>query len=400
MTSVIKTGVVLAVLLLLGGGGSGGGSVPVRIAEKAREPLRQVFVGGPAAAERGRIAEYEAEYLQLVEALRGRGRPGRGTAPPLVIPSGKTDPADLAAIVEDLAVMSRLLGKALERDLPKDYRQPPTPGSRIIFYPDYERIRPQQGPQPVYLQGYGALFVTSIKFPLVSPPTQKHEEDKEEADSAWERARREVYGPPELPRPSGPAGPTYDAEKVEALKRTLLAALKHASNMRGLKPDESVAIAVLGGATPGRGVQDPVSGLFSGSGMFLGVPGYAVEGGGFGGGGGGLGGGFGGPPILSKVPVLKRVPKGPVVPGTAVPPGYLPPEAMPGYMGDRVIDDFGPRAGIGVPGQRTVLTVHVTKADVDAYAEGKLDSAGFREKATITAYSTPGPLALPAVPRR
>ncbi len=348
MTSAIKTGVVLAVLVLLGGGGGGGRSAPVRRTEKATEPSFQTFVGPPAGAPRGvpgalAIAAQQAQqraevaaYEQYVAVLRSLGRRGRGTAPLLVISSRETKPPELATIVPDLAVMSRILDKALERDLPRDYRQPPRPGGIDVFYGGYEGTEPQ----PVYLQGYGALFVTSIKFPLVSPPTRKHEEDKEEADSPWERARREVYGPPEPPKPSASAGPTYDAEKVEALKRTLLSALKHASNIRGLKPDESVAIAVLGGATAVRAVVGPLIDFPFGD--QFGGGGFGGAGGGFGPGGGG--GGFGAGTGLRNIVVSTG------------------------------------------PAQRTVLTVHVTKADVDAYAEGKLDSAGFREKATITAY--------------
>ena len=38
----------------------------------------------------------------------------------------------------------------------------------------------------------------------------------------------------------------YDAEKVEKLKTTLIESLKHAANIRILKPDESVILSITG----------------------------------------------------------------------------------------------------------------------------------------------------------
>ena len=115
-----------------------------------------------------------------------------------------------------------------------------------------------QGPtQALYIEGYGALFLMKADFPLAAPPTAEAQKPEAPADSVWEQTRRELYmarrGRPRIvggrivfDRPARGSVP-YDEGKVKALKKALLEALKNASNMRHLKPDEAVAIAVTGG---------------------------------------------------------------------------------------------------------------------------------------------------------
>ena len=45
-----------------------------------------------------------------------------------------------------------------------------------------------------------------------------------------------------------PPAEQYDAEKVEKLKSTLINALRHAANIRALKPDQWAIVTVVGGA--------------------------------------------------------------------------------------------------------------------------------------------------------
>ena len=106
----------------------------------------------------------------------------------------------------------------------------------------------------------------------------------------------------------GPAVRQYDAKKVEKLDAALLEALKEATNIRNLKPDQSIAVAVLGY----RGVVADVY-------------------------------------VIGGKAVLKR-------------------------------------SG-GVPEvQRSVLTIHVKKSDVDAFAKGEVTPEEFRGRATVLAY--------------
>jgi hypothetical protein len=92
------------------------------------------------------------------------------------------------------------------------------------------------------------LFTLSVGFPLL--PSAKNDEEKENpsTDSAWNEARQEVYGERRM---DGKAvyvrGEEYDERKVNRLKDAVLEALKNATNIRGLKNDDSITVCVFGG---------------------------------------------------------------------------------------------------------------------------------------------------------
>jgi len=104
----------------------------------------------------------------------------------------------------------------------------------------------------IYLEGYGALFLMKVDFPLVQPPVEQEEEETEEeedADPVWTQMTQEIYAPQEFERrrrTDRSDVEEYDAEKIEGLKETLIKTLKHASNIRALKTDESVILTIVG----------------------------------------------------------------------------------------------------------------------------------------------------------
>lgn len=163
----------------------------------------------------------------------------------LVIPVDQIKQEDLAAITEDLGVLSRIFDKKLAQ-------------SHLIsgnFLSSRGRLsmalsRNSSPIEAMYVQGYGALFFTKINFPLSPPPQAQEEKEtkKEGVDPVWEQMKREMYTPQEAARRSTDDRPKekYDAEKVKELKETLIKTLKHATNIRGLKPDESVILTVIG----------------------------------------------------------------------------------------------------------------------------------------------------------
>ena len=167
----------------------------------------------------------------------------------LVIPSGQTKTEDLLTINEDMSVMSRIFQKNLEQN-----RIPMTYGS--FFASRRNTISMLTGGrsliQSMYLQGYGALFLMKVDFPL-SPSSDAQQEQEQtekgqEGDPVWQEMRQEMYEPQKVDRRrrTGQPEEKYDAEKVENLKTTLIKALKHAVNIRSLKPDESVILTVIG----------------------------------------------------------------------------------------------------------------------------------------------------------
>jgi serine protease inhibitor ecotin len=118
--------------------------------------------------------------------LEGRGfdnRSGRRvSARPraLVIRSTDTDSAAQGNLEEDLAVMLRILDKAIE----------PIGGSRtartamginVSFVAGSSSVR------SLYLDGHGALFMLNVGIPLIAPPKGNEEaKEKPAADSSWE----------------------------------------------------------------------------------------------------------------------------------------------------------------------------------------------------------------------
>src|SRR6267154_1850573 len=104
-----------------------------------------------------------------------------------VIRSSNVDSKEQTNLEEDLTVMSHLLEKSLE-DLPGGHRHRETAlGIDLFFAPGSSPMR------SLYLDGYGAVFLLNVSFPLVPPP-HKVEMDKPATNSDWEAARDEVYG--------------------------------------------------------------------------------------------------------------------------------------------------------------------------------------------------------------
>ncbi len=203
----------------------------------------------------GTVEEEKQRAYALARGLEGPEdiwiAPGpNAAAGVLVVPKDGLDPKGLNEIEEDLKVMAHILEKAVGRD-DKGHRamgiwiQNSVLGSPAI-------------PRNLYLDGYGAVFLLNVNFPLEAPSGKRPEvESKEDPGSEWEEARRELYhgpgaGPgielnlPGLLNPKGLPTEEYDADKVEQLKRNVINALKNASHIRGLKSDETVSVIVNG----------------------------------------------------------------------------------------------------------------------------------------------------------
>jgi hypothetical protein len=169
-----------------------------------------------------------------------------------LIVGANLEPADLTGLQEDLNVMARILAKAADKAA--GAARAPTALGVVIQTPFASR-----GPQAVYLDGYGALFTLTARYPLVPPP-QKPEKKTDEAEpdnSVWENTRAELYGGGSSPRAavvvaarSRAAGAEYSADRVERLKSALLDAARNAANIRRLRPEETVVVAVQGTSNP------------------------------------------------------------------------------------------------------------------------------------------------------
>jgi hypothetical protein len=159
----------------------------------------------------------------------------------LIVRSGNIGASKIAALEEDLPVMSRIFDKALEKNAGDD--EPMSAMNIPIFtFGGAQKFR------SFYLDGYGVLFLQQVPFPLAEPPKEATEKQTKAApDSTWERTKRELYGSPDSgnvllgqPQPAE----AYDAEKVSHAKEALLEALKNAANIRELRPEEYITLVV------------------------------------------------------------------------------------------------------------------------------------------------------------
>ncbi len=175
------------------------------------------------------------------------GNPSRDV---LVIPASEMGVEKIGEITEDMAVMSRILEKQLQEE---------TEQSQMFFYGTSWLGRDSRN---IFIEGYGALFLLKVDFPLLPAPEAPAEEvKKEEVDSTWEQTKRELHSPSMTstsvvisnPKPFGVAETKkYDKERVERFKAGLIKTLKYAANIRALKSDEfAVAVVTCAGQTGG-----------------------------------------------------------------------------------------------------------------------------------------------------
>jgi len=191
------------------------------------------------------LSDLNEKLIQLKIATTGQYGGGRV----LVIPTAEIMPQDMVTMMEDMTVMCRIFDKRLAESnlIPGRF----TTDSRIRLSTSFSRDSRSTG--AMYIQGYGALFLTKVDFllsPLPEAPEEK-ETEEEDTDPLWTQMRQEIYAPEEADRRRRTGDrpeEKYDAEKVEELKETLIKTLKHAANLRNLKPDESVILTVIGKA--------------------------------------------------------------------------------------------------------------------------------------------------------
>jgi len=268
-------------------------------------------------------------YLNELLHLRAGPSSSREGVPPLILQFTGADPNAMSHMEEDLSVMTRLTEKSLERSL-GEHSPAYKMGIPMLVTSSGRSVR------AMYLDGFGAVFMIKVNFPLLAPPAAEEKKpERTSEDSEWERTRKELLGIPE-PRDrlmTTGADVPYDAALVEALKKALLETLKNASNIRGLKAEEFICVTV-----------------------------------------------FGSPNVTFE----KWPPRAaPVQPRTTTPAraaARSDAKAVQNVPGRPVPYSSQPA------GQGTVLTVRVKKSDVDAFANGKLDFKAFEKRATFNTY--------------
>jgi hypothetical protein len=162
----------------------------------------------------------------------------------LVVGSAELKPTELSELREDLAVMSRILGRTLEQaGGPRESYS--ALGINLLLAPGTRQF------SSVYLEGYGVMFFLIVKCPLSPPPEKEVGKETTEYDSLWEETRRELFSAPGsveqfIEHPDDPQE-EYNAHRVSELKQKLLESLRNATHIRRLKSEDRIVIAVQGG---------------------------------------------------------------------------------------------------------------------------------------------------------
>jgi hypothetical protein len=218
------------------------------LAEKAAQASqRAADLAGTHARAQADFAVQEARSYDLARLEAGLERADSLTGGLLVLTS-QTKAEDLATIIEDLNIMSRILDNKLGRA-----QRSPRFG-QLIELDNLLGGSRQPGAtqtQAMYVQGYAALFFMNVDFPLSPPPQVQVQKVKEGADQVWEQTKRGMMASDkelglEYMHQRDAAARQYDKDTVEQLKATLIKALKHAANIRNLKADESVILMASG----------------------------------------------------------------------------------------------------------------------------------------------------------
>jgi hypothetical protein len=165
-------------------------------------------------------------------------RSSGSSVPPVVIQFGSKNSDAIAGMEEDLAIMTHIIDRALERmgqDAPDEKM-----GIKLYYTSGGKSVR------ALYLENFGPVFMVKVNFPVHAPTTVDTKEPEQSGDSEWNDARDSLYGRSEVRWSAGSSGVPYEGERVEELKKQLVAALRNASNMKGVKPDEYVTVTVFG----------------------------------------------------------------------------------------------------------------------------------------------------------
>ncbi len=238
---------------------------------------------------------------------RGGGGPRR----PVIVGG---DLKNAAVLAEDLTVMMRILEKAAGAKA-----DGPATASGIALF----SFSQPSSPRAFYLDGYGALFVLNVRYPLIAPP--KHDEPdgtNDTSNSEWEKAKEEVYGRrPALEeiKLKGTQGEEFNSQRVENLREQIIDDLVNAKNIRKLGQDDYVTVVILGGGT--------------------------------------------------RNPVVRAA--------------GLPPRATRGARAPSAAAEV---ASNNETGTQSTMTLRAKKTDIDAFAKGKLSAEDFRKKVSVQVY--------------
>jgi len=237
-------------------------------AEAARKEAEAVAKQAEAMQRQKEAILLDKLRLDLSFQLANAQQDGGGIV--LVVPAAEMKAEELAAIMQDMNIMARIFDKKLNYPLRLVEGETLVLGGLLASGRGKHFISgDDKATKAIYVGGYGAVFFIKVNFPLSPPREVKVEKIEEGVDPVWEQTKQEIYSSKEaratiVASPDNIALdevlkslhartsrlPEYDAEKVDELNRKLTKTLKHAANIRGLKSQDFVVLAVTGTPQP------------------------------------------------------------------------------------------------------------------------------------------------------
>lgn len=202
------------------------------------EESRRDAAAAKAAAANKKSSSSKSRSTEI-RALAFSDDSTRGNRP-LIIKSGKMEPKAREQLKEDLLVMCRIIEKASREHINDVHK---AAGIDLLALGGGNR-----SVRTMYLDDYGAIFTFSVRLPLRNEVKTEEQDTKEPAlNEEWEETRNELFGQRRKMKRSVIAhGPAYDETDVEEFKSELIEALRNAANIRNMKPNDWVVVAVNG----------------------------------------------------------------------------------------------------------------------------------------------------------
>jgi hypothetical protein len=165
-----------------------------------------------------------------------------------IIAFGQPDQKELDDTAEDLSILSLILSRKLEQA----FATSANAGQYKLGIPMLLQPRGHMV-EASYVKGFGAILNLRVRFPLVPATAGKIPAQNEQPQTEWEAARsalaRAEGGQSAWEPTRGDEAENYDGRVVDLLKRRVVEALRNASNLRHLTPEDWIIVNITGTGT-------------------------------------------------------------------------------------------------------------------------------------------------------
>lgn len=171
------------------------------------------------------------EWNSSLETSESESVPLRSAT--LILPGENPDPNQLRQLHEDMVVFSEILQEGLRPLLirPDEIAADSSGAFNGSNQPNY----------CTYIEGYGAVFLLYVDFPLIGRGDSGFSPKADRKDLVWETAKERIWNSRSSRKQTEVP---YDPQRIERLKDNLMETIRHGSNIRGLSEKEWIVVAV------------------------------------------------------------------------------------------------------------------------------------------------------------